>query len=277
MADHPNGSPRWRQQRLLLDLRGQLGRLSAAPPLPAPWQLQVASRAAAGDLFGGDFVVSQRTRAGRILDLVVIDVAGRGLLAGTRSLMLAGAVAGLLGAVEPPRLLPAVNDYLLRQDWTDGLATACYVHLELATGNYRIYNAGHPPPAHRHTGNARWSTERTHGPALGVTDGVAWPGGDGRLAAGDTLLLYTDGLVERPGRDLDEGLALLLDQTERLLHSGVEQVVMRLMATARGRLDDDRTAALLRRGDPPSPSELIDLTSSELDRAPIAVTTDAEV
>ena len=191
--------------------------------------------------------------------------------------MLAGAVAGLLGAVEPVRLLPAVNDYLLRQDWTDGLATAYYVHLELASGDYQIYNAGHPPPAHRHTANGHWSTKRTHGPALGVTDGNAWPSGDGRLAAGDTLLVHTDGLVERPGHDLGEGLSLLLDQTEWLLHSASEQVAKRLIATSRGPLDDDRTAALLSRGEPASLPDLIDLTRSDPDKAPASATTDVEV
>jgi len=69
---------------------------------------------------------------------VLVDVSGKGVQAGTRSLLLSGALGGLLGEQEPNRFLTAANNYLLRQNWDEGFATAVHVSIDLATGDYTI-------------------------------------------------------------------------------------------------------------------------------------------
>jgi serine phosphatase RsbU (regulator of sigma subunit) len=117
--------------------------------------------------------------------------------------------------------LSAANAYLLRQRWDEGFATAVHLGLDLVTGRFRLASAGHPPAAHYHAGSGVWEVIRTaHGPVLGIIDGVAYPAHEGRLERGDALLLYTDGLVETPGRDLDLGIDRLMGQAEKLVRRG---------------------------------------------------------
>jgi serine phosphatase RsbU (regulator of sigma subunit) len=117
--------------------------------------------------------------------------------------------------------LSAANAYLLRQRWDEGFATAVHLGLDLVTGRFRLASAGHPPAAHYHAGSGVWEVIRTaHGPVLGIIDGVEYPAHEGRLDRGDALLLYTDGLVETPGRDLDLGIDRLMGQAEKLVRRG---------------------------------------------------------
>ena len=103
-------------------------------------------------------------RDGTRLEVVVVDVSGKGEQAGTRSLLLSGAFGGLLSALPPAEFLPAANDYLLRQDWEEGFATAIHLHLDLATGDFEIRTAGHPPAVQLHAGSGPLVGARLRGP-----------------------------------------------------------------------------------------------------------------
>src|SRR3546814_13041649 len=100
-------------------------------------------------------VTSLNEAEGR-LDLVVCDVSGKGEDAGTRALLLSGAFGGLLGALPPADFLPAANDYLLRQNWVEGFATAVHLSADLATGDVVIHSAGHPPAVQLRAGSGQW-------------------------------------------------------------------------------------------------------------------------
>ncbi|MFF7633379.1 SpoIIE family protein phosphatase [Kitasatospora sp. NPDC008050] len=94
----------------------------------------------------------------------------------------------------------------------DRFATCLYAQVALATGWVRAANAGHLPPLVRHADGTVTRIEVATGLPLGLP--VDWapagyPHTDFQLAPGDTLVLYTDGLVERPGEDLEVGLARL--------------------------------------------------------------------
>ena len=116
------------------------------PSVPAGWTVDIQQRPAHGAVLSGDFVANRlvRTDAGQVLHLAVIDVAGCGITAGPRALLLSGAVGGLLGSVPAEQFLAAVNDYLARQQGSVGLASAVYVQLDLDSGEYRVRVAGHP-------------------------------------------------------------------------------------------------------------------------------------
>jgi serine phosphatase RsbU (regulator of sigma subunit) len=175
-----------------------------------------------------------------------VDVSGKGEEAGTRALLLAGALGGLLGALPPAEFLPAANDYLLRQDWDEGFATAVHLSLDLTTGAYEIRNAGHPPAAHRAAGSGRWQLRSGQGPALGLLEGVDFPVVSGHLRPGDAVMLYTDGMVETPDKDIGLGIDRMLGQADALLRGEFDGGAERLIR-ALGSRNDDRALALVYR------------------------------
>ena len=208
-------------ESMLVDLRDRLRSQGQVPRLPAQWKVETTLRSAYGDSFSGDFLVSSRSNDDTLLEMALVDVSGKGQAAGTRALLLSGAFGGLIGAMPAEEFLSAANAYLLRQRWDEGFATAVHLGLDLVTGRFRLASAGHPPAAHYHAGSGVWEVIRTaHGPVLGIIDGVAYPAHEGRLERGDALLLYTDGLVETPGRDLDLGIDRLMGQAEKLVRRG---------------------------------------------------------
>ena len=77
--------------------------------------------------------------------------------AGTRALLLSGALGGLLGAMPSGQFLSAANAYLLRQRWAEGFATAVHVAIDLRTGDFTVDSAGHPPAVHFQSGSGRWA------------------------------------------------------------------------------------------------------------------------
>ena len=205
---------------VLVELRHRLEQQGRLPHLPAPWRAEATLRPAGGGPFAGDFVAEPAGDGA--LEVVLVDVSGKGVAAGTRALLLSGALGGLLGAVPPGDFLPAANAYLDRQDWDEGFATAVHLWLDLADGRFAVDSAGHPPAAHFDAGTGRWSLVEAEGPALGLLPDVRYAPTAGRLEPGDALLLYTDGLVEVPGRDLSLGIDKLLGEAERLVTRGFE-------------------------------------------------------
>jgi serine phosphatase RsbU (regulator of sigma subunit) len=85
------------------------------------------------------------------------------------------------------------------------------------------------------------------GPVLGLMAGARFDVRTGRLLRGDALLLYTDGLVETPRRDISLGIDKLLGQGEALLRSGFEGGANRLIERVGTSVDDDRALLLLHR------------------------------
>ncbi|HVM27490.1 MAG TPA: PP2C family protein-serine/threonine phosphatase [Mycobacteriales bacterium] len=230
---------------VLVELRQRLEMQGRLPELPAPWRAEARLCPAGGGPFAGDFVASALTGGGRCLEVVLVDVSGKGVAAGTRALLLSGALGGLLGAVPPPDFLPAANAYLDRQDWAEGFATAVHVVLSLDDGRYTVASAGHPPPAVFDAGSGRWALVQAEGPALGLLPDVHYDTSSGQLERGDALMLYTDGLVEVPGRDLGVGIDKLLGEAERVVTrgfaGGADWLVQRVSADS----NDDRGLVLL--------------------------------
>ena len=204
----------------VVELRQRLQRQGELPPLPHGWQGEAVLSPAGGGPFAGDFVVSALAGQGRRLELALVDVSGKGVEAGTRALLLSGALGGLLGSVRPDGFLPAANRYLDRQEWEEGFATAVHLVVDLVDGSFSVESAGHPPVALFDAGSGRWELLAAEGLALGLLPEVTYEAVTGRLEGGDALLLYTDGLVEVPGRDLAVGIDKLLGEAERLVPRG---------------------------------------------------------
>ena len=233
-----------RGELMLVDLRDRILRQGGIPALPANWHVESELRSAGGTPFAGDFVVA--TRNGQRLDVAVVDVSGKGEAAGTRALLLSGALGGLLGALPPERFLESANNFLMRQDWEEGFASAVHLSLDLETGRFQIRSAGHPPAALRAAGSGRWSVIAAEGPLLGLIDEAAYEPAVGVLRSGDVLLLYTDDMVETRRRDISLGVDKMLGQAEQLLRGDFQGGATRIIE-AIGSRNDDRALLLVHR------------------------------
>jgi serine phosphatase RsbU (regulator of sigma subunit) len=217
---------------------------SMLPPLPdlAPLRL-VARYVAAMDVteIGGDWYDAFRLPDGPIA-LVVGDIEGHDLAAAARM----GQTRSLLRALavdrqDPPGSLLNRLDVVLDQLPEGGTCTCIYAHLaEGADGSWKavIANAGHPPPLLVTAGGAAF-LEATPELVLGTGDRTPRIAATFDLPPGSTLLLYTDGLVERRGRSLDAGLGLLRLTAGTLADRGPDELCDELLVRLSAHPEDD--------------------------------------
>jgi len=235
-----------RGDRMLLELRDRIRAQGKLPQLGEGWGSSLVLKPAGGSSFGGDFVVSYSD--GKMLEVALVDVSGKGIDAGTRALLLSGAFGGLLGSVPREEFLSACNAYMRRGAANEGFVTAVHLSLDLATGEYVVDSAGHPPAVHYDAAAGRWRLTRARGIVLGVLPdlhGAASESEHGVLQRGDALMLYTDGLVEAPGRDIDAGTDRLLGEAERMLTTGFRAGAPALVAAMQREIGGSDDCALL--------------------------------
>jgi serine phosphatase RsbU (regulator of sigma subunit) len=221
-----------RADRVMIELRDRIHAQGTLPDLGDGWGSTVVLQPAAGSALGGDFVVSHCD--GKTLEVALVDVCGKGMDAGTRALLLSGAFGGLLGSVPRESFLPACNAYLRRGRGAEEFVTAVHLTVDLVTGEYVLSSAGHPPPARFDANTGRWLVTKAQGIVLGVIPDLASvpeAPEEGILHRGDAILLYTDGLVEASGHDIDQGIDLLLGEAERLVLSGFKTGAQELVTT----------------------------------------------
>ena len=230
---------------MLVDLRDRLQSQGTVPPLPAGWSSQSALKYAGGTRFSGDFLVATLSDDESTLEMVLVDVCGKGVAAGTRSLQLAGALGGLIGALPPNGLFAAANSFLLRQKWDDGFATAVHVLVNLRSGEYTIISAGHPPALRWDAQTRTWDLDGARGLALGIAERPEFHQTVGRLAEGDALMFYTDGVVESRSRDFTTGVEWLRERAKEIVQDGFAGAPERIMAEVDA--GDDRAILILAR------------------------------
>jgi hypothetical protein len=230
-------------ESMLAELSDRIQGQGALPALPPPWHAESVVRSSGGTRFAGDFFVVGDIETGR-LDVTVVDVSGKGDRAGGRALLLAGAMGSLVTAVEPAEFLPAANAYLINHPWQDGFATAVHLSLDLRSGAYRIWTAGHPPALHWRAGAGRWTPVESEGPMLGLIPDADFLHATGVLRSGDALMLYTDGMVENRTDDIGIGIDRLIGQADRQLRSNFAGGAAQLVSSA-GNRGDDRALLLV--------------------------------
>jgi PAS domain S-box-containing protein len=179
------------------------------PELPG---LAVAARylpAAAEAEVGGDWYDVIPVPGGGV-GLVMGDVAGKGLSAASMVGQLRSALRAYALEGHPPQ---QVVDQLNRLVWTElgesQMATLVYLVLDPADGTVRWVNAGHLPPCVVDGDAQPRFLEGSRSVPLGVMPFPSFEEGSFSLEPGGTIVLYTDGLVERPGANIDDGLAQL--------------------------------------------------------------------
>ena len=241
-----SGLPMALSEAVLSQLRDRLQHQGVVPPLPEGWRSQSATITANGPSYAGDFLVAD-LREGRWLEMALVDVCGKGTSVGPQALQFAGALGGLIGALPPAELMAAANNFLLRQESEESLATAVHIKIDLVTGDYTITSAGHPPALHWHLGQRGWSIDNARGMALGVIPEADFTPSKGRLRPGEALMFYTDGVIETSGRDLDDGIDWLrqvaLQAVDARGFTGMPKRVLKKVP----RGDDDRAMLVLER------------------------------
>ena len=181
------------------------------PQLPG---LAVAARylpAAAEAEVGGDWYDVLPTPSGGV-GLVMGDVAGKGLAAASMVGRLRSALrAYALEGHTPARVVEQLNRLIWTEEDESQMATLVYVVVDPVAGELNLVNAGHPPPlVLPDTGVPQFLEDGSSVP-LGVLPFADFEEVSVPVDEGATVVLYTDGLVERPGEHIDTGLRRLAD------------------------------------------------------------------
>lgn len=212
------------------------------PPAQAPLRvpsLQVAVRyrpAETEHLVGGDWYDAVVLPSGLVL-LCVGDVAGHGIEAATSMVVLRNALRGLaVTGAGPAQLLSWLN--IVAHHLTGAVtATAVCGLYDGESRTLRWARAGHLPPV-LVRGQEATPLPTLKGLLLGALPEAVYEETELQLAAGDTLLMYTDGLIERRDRSVEESLAHLL-HTASSGPRALDKQLDRLLTYSRSDTDDD--------------------------------------
>jgi serine phosphatase RsbU (regulator of sigma subunit) len=189
---------------------------------------------------GGDFYDVFQMKDG-LIAIVIGDVAGHGVEA-ARTAALAKDVMHAFAhlSVRPHRILEQTNELLLEKS-VAGFVTVFLGVLDPQSLCLRYTSAGHPRPLLRRN-SGEIETLGDGAPPLGVDDRASWKVDEVELAAGDLLLLYTDGIIEaRRDREFfgEERLRALLDRKRLSVGRLPAYVLDKVLAFSRGALQDD--------------------------------------
>jgi serine phosphatase RsbU (regulator of sigma subunit)/anti-sigma regulatory factor (Ser/Thr protein kinase) len=157
---------------------------------------------------GGDWYDVVAVPGGRVA-AIIGDVQGHDTQAAAVMGQLRIALRAYAAEGHPPATVVGRGSAFLGELDTDRFATCLYAEVDPATGDAVLVRAGHIDPLLRMAGGGSRRLAVTGGLPLGLSTEFGppdYPVTRAALDPGDTLLMFTDGLVERPGADLDDGL-----------------------------------------------------------------------
>lgn len=218
------------------------------PPTPG---VDIAARylpASADMEVGGDWYDVVQLPGGQI-GLIIGDVAGHGLEAAATMGQVRMAVRAYALQDPTPASVMAGVHHLAAQSPGATMTTLLYLTYDPETGMLRFANAGHPPAVLLTTDGATFVADASAPPmAVAVANNGHYAEEGLELPPGSTLVLYTDGLVERRGLSIQDGLDRLRSLVETLGDAGVDDVCDTLLATMldRHRVEDDIALLVMR-------------------------------
>jgi PAS domain S-box-containing protein len=158
---------------------------------------------------GGDWYDAISLTGGRVL-LVMGDVSGKGLAAASTLGALRNAIrAYALEGHGPAQIAERLNQFVLAERAREHMATLVLAVFDPVDAQLSWVNAGHPPPLTLDAAGTPRYLEGARSVPLGVLPFPTYEEETVTLEAGGAVVLYTDGLIERRGAHLDDGLALL--------------------------------------------------------------------
>ncbi|MGA4996790.1 SpoIIE family protein phosphatase [Streptomyces arboris] len=182
--------------------------------IPAVPGAQVAVRyrsARLGRDIGGDWYDLIPLPGGRV-GAVIGDVQGHDTHAAAVMGQLRIVLRAYAAEGHSPATVMARASVFLHELDTDRFATCTYAEVDLTTGVVQVVRAGHVDPLVRDVDGSCRRMPTEGGLPLGLSaefGRLEYPVGTAELDPGQTMILFTDGLVEMPGSDLDEGMQLL--------------------------------------------------------------------
>jgi serine phosphatase RsbU (regulator of sigma subunit)/predicted ester cyclase len=182
-------------QELQVARRIQQASLPEEVPTLEGWQINPYYQPARE--VGGDFYDFFDLEEGRV-GVAVGDATGKGMpaaLAVSATSSMLRAVAQALGSSSPGEVLERVNETLLARIPLNMFVTCFYAVLDLQSGRLVCANAGHDPPYVRRSGGDAQEL-RARGMPLGLMPGMSYEEGEISLREGESVLFYSDGLVE---------------------------------------------------------------------------------
>jgi serine phosphatase RsbU (regulator of sigma subunit)/ketosteroid isomerase-like protein len=183
------------EQELRVARRIQQAALPKEVPQLVGWRINPFYRPARD--VGGDFYDFHLLPEGK-LGLLVGDATGKGvpaaLVMSTTCGMLQSA-ARALGSSSPGKVLAQVNETLVARIPTNMFVTCFYAVLDPEDGTLRYANAGHDPP-HVRRSDAAAEELRARGMPLDLMAGMGYEEEEASLSEGESVLFYSDGLVE---------------------------------------------------------------------------------
>ncbi|WP_448612628.1 PP2C family protein-serine/threonine phosphatase [Modestobacter sp. URMC 112] len=230
--------------RAAVQLAADLQRSLLTPP-PAVPGLEMTARyvpAVRHARVGGDWYDAFSLPDGSTV-LVIGDVAGHDVTAAATMAQAHGVLRGIAHTVpESPAEVLDRLDGTLQHLGVDTLITVVVATLRPEpTGGARLRwsDAGHPPPVLLHADGRVTVLDRPVNRLLGVPGPAVRTEHEVALGPGDTVVLYTDGLVERRGDCLDEGTGWLVRALGDLAGKPLDDLCDALLADVTGRRDDD--------------------------------------
>ena len=194
---------------------------------------------------GGDFFDAIPIGDGR-LALFVGDVMGRGVHAAAAMAQMRAAVRAYAAVDPTPASVMTNLDRMFAQFPTDQLVTLVYLVADPARDELIVTNAGHPPPVLVRADGVAEQLPFADGVPLGTLPGARRQSSV-PFHAGDMLLAFTDGLIERRAEDIDVGQDRLLTALESLTESHISAALDRVVDEVRDPTRDDDVAALMAR------------------------------
>jgi len=229
----------------------QVHRRLCAPRLLRYGDVEIASEIFAVRHLPGDFFTVRQAKDSVILALG--DICGKGLAAGMWTTHLVGLVSRHSAAVtDPDSIVAGVNRDLCRIGSAVALASLFLAKLDPISGRLDYCSAGHPPALLLRADGELESLSKG-GLLLGVTPAAAYVSGTVKLHSGDSLLVYSDGIVESRDNEGNEFGYERLERELRCAHNGsADAILFSVLGAVQDfaairPLSDDMTLAIVRR------------------------------
>ncbi|HYG98240.1 MAG TPA: PP2C family protein-serine/threonine phosphatase [Terriglobales bacterium] len=214
-------------------------------------ELECAREVFAARYLSGDFAVLYEF--GNKLFAAVGDITGKGTPAGMWFTHLVGLIQRyLVAGADPSQIAAEVNAHLCSLRPLGPFVTMFLAQLDPASGEMTYCNAGHFPPVLLPSRN-KFSTLECGGPLLGALPETAYELGQHSLKPGDTLVAYSDGVIEcRNDKDEEFGTERLISEASRLTHESAQMTLLTLLGavqdfTAGQPVCDDMSLMVIRR------------------------------
>jgi len=223
--------------------------LNTSPEVPGVKIDHIYEAAMGASKVGGDFYDVFEISCNKV-GFVIGDVSGKGIVAATTTSMVKSTVrAFAYSDLDTAQVISKTNDIVSKQIKQHQFATAAFGILDTESGYLEITSAGHPDAVICH-GNECLPKVACRNPPLGAFPNIVYEKTEAKLYPGDTIVLYTDGLVEARSDGELFGEERAVETIKQSLNNPSASLLADLIEAARlftgGNLTDDVAAIALR-------------------------------